>query len=176
MIAVSVDAPVQSTYLAGDSDISIRCTLDVNVQLRSQQLMWLGSEELNTESYETGSGDGITPLLPLEHSILSLDLTFDIVSVSDAGEYTCRANIEDSMGESIQVMSNLTLFVESKLIINVLIVLSLKNNKKTKLHSMYMLILQCSTFLLHVQSVFLISNSLYMYLVISSVPVMFIVE
>ncbi len=118
-IAASVDAPVQSTYLAGDSDISIRCTLDVNVQLNSLRLVWVSYEIVNMTELIIGSGDN--DVLSMEQRITqSLDLTFDIVNVSDAGEYTCGANLEDSMGESILVMSNLTLFVESKLIINVL--------------------------------------------------------
>ncbi len=112
-IAVSIDAPVQSTYLAGNSDISIRCTLDVNVQINSLQLVWVSYDIVNMTELAFGSGDNGS--LSMKQRITqSLDLTFDIVSVSDAGEYTCRANLQDSMGESIQVMSNLTLFVESK--------------------------------------------------------------
>ncbi len=112
-IAVSVDAPVQSTYLAGNSDISIRCTLDVNVQLNSLQLVWVSYDIVNMTELTFGSGDN--DVLSMEQRITqSLDLTFDIVSVSNAGEYTCGANLEDSMGESILVTSNLTLFVESK--------------------------------------------------------------
>ena len=66
-------------------------------------------------------GSGENDVLSMEQRITqSLDLTFDVVTVSNAGEYTCGANLSDSMGKSIQVMSNLTLFVESKLIINVL--------------------------------------------------------
>ncbi len=118
-IAVSVDAPVQSTYLAGDSDISIRCTLDVNVQINSLQLVWVSHDIVNMTELTFASGD--KSALSMEQRITqSLDLTFDIVSVSDAGVYTCGANLEDSMGESILVMSSLTLFVESKLIINAL--------------------------------------------------------
>ena len=112
-IALSVDAPVQSTYLVGDSDISIRCTLDVNVQLNSLQLVWVFIDIVNMTNKTFGSGDN--DVLSTEQRITqSLDLTFDVVSVSDAEEYTCRVNLEDSMGESILVMSNLTLFVESK--------------------------------------------------------------
>ncbi len=126
-IAVSVDAPVQSTYLAGDSGISIRCTLDVNVQINSLQLVWVSYEIVNITELASGSGDNDS--LSMEQRITqSLDLKFDIVSVSDAGEYTCRANIEDSMGESILIISNLTLFVESKLFL--ILVLALKIIRK----------------------------------------------
>ena len=66
-------------------------------------------------------GSGNNDVLSIEQRITqSLDLTFDVVNVSNAGEYTCEANFSDSMGESILVMSKLTLFVESKLIIDVL--------------------------------------------------------
>ena len=97
-----------------------------------------------------GSGDN--DVMSMEQRITqSLDLTFDVVSVSNAGEYTCGAIVEDSMGESIQVMSNFTLFVESKLIINVLF-LALKiirpqNYSTCHLHVDY----SGRMFLLHVQ-------------------------
>ncbi len=113
LIAVSVDAPVQSTYLAGDSDISIRCTLDVNVQLNSLQLVWVSYEIVNMTELTFGSGDNDS--LPIKKRITkSLDIIFDIVSVLNAGEYTCRVNLENSIGKSILIMSNFTLFVECK--------------------------------------------------------------
>ena len=112
LIAVSVDAPVQSTYLAGDSDINIRCTLDVNVHINSLKLIWVFYEIVNITDLTFGSGDN--DALSVEQRITqSLDLTFDVVSVSYAGVYTCRAILENAMGKSILVMSNLTLFVKS---------------------------------------------------------------
>ena len=44
----------------------------------------------------------------------SLDLTLDVVTTSDAGQYTCRANVTDLMGETAIVYGNHTIFVTSK--------------------------------------------------------------
>ena len=45
----------------------------------------------------------------------SLDLTLDLVDVSNAGIYSCEAILADSVGEIANISRNHTLFVQSKL-------------------------------------------------------------
>ena len=113
-IAYSLDVPLQSTFLAGQTSVSIRCTVDVNVQLDSLQLLWIFFDVIKSTTLEFGSGD--SELITVEDLTQSLDLTFDVVGVLDAGEYTCRSVLVDSMGIMAVTDSSHTLLVGGKFI------------------------------------------------------------
>ena len=124
IIAYSLNAPLQSTFLTGQTSISIRCTVDVNVALDSLQLVWIFFDVVNSTTLEFGSGGG--GLLPVEDLTRSLDLTLDVVGVLDAGEYTCWSVLIDTMGHEEIVHVNHTIFVESNHLITLIIACILK--------------------------------------------------
>ena len=59
------------------------------------------------------TGSGMNPLIT-DDSIVSLNLTLNDVNVFNAGEYTCGAIINDTLGESAMIERQYTLKVESK--------------------------------------------------------------
>ena len=108
--AFSLDVPSQSVFILGETDATVACTLFFNLELSSLQMVWFFvnvTSLSNFTQFESGS-------LFRSNGSQSLDLTLDLVDVSNAGIYSCEAFLVDSVGEIANISRNHTLFVQSK--------------------------------------------------------------
>ena len=96
----------------GETGATVTCTLYFELKLSSLQMLWIFVNVANSTGFEGGSGEGG---LFRSNGSQSLDLTLDLVDVSNAGIYSCEAVLADSVGEIANISRNHTLFVQSKL-------------------------------------------------------------
>ena len=111
LLAYSIAVPAQSMLLYGDTNVTITCTLDVNVVLSMSavlQLAWFLNGVLNSAQ------------MVVTMSTVSLDLTLGVVNVTDAGVYTCDAMLTDSLGVMINVSTNHTVTVQCEFMLRML--------------------------------------------------------
>ena len=105
--AVSMDAPSGLTVGLDGTDIKATCTLNISIKLSSVQLIWFLDGIVNSTELVGGGapymGDNVS---------LSLDLNVDSVNASDAGLYTCRAMVTDTLGDMANISRDYELFVQ----------------------------------------------------------------
>ena len=97
--------------LYGDTNVIITCTLDVNVELSMSAVLkiaWFLVGVINSTQ------------MVVAMSTVSLDLTLDVVNVTDAGVYTCDAMLTDSLGVMISVSTNHTVTVQCEFMLTML--------------------------------------------------------
>ena len=102
-----MDTPSGLTVGLDGTDFKATCTLNISVELNSVKLLWFLDGIVNSTELVGGDapymGDTVS---------LSLDLNVDSVNASDAGLYTCRAMVTDTLRDMANITRDYELFVQ----------------------------------------------------------------